>query len=85
MSEEIESPALNVPRAMVTTVVLNGGLGYAMILAVLFCLGDMGAVVVCFFLHMATRIAHHLHRIPKPSSHLSKSSTMRPVELAQIS
>ncbi|KAI9849537.1 MAG: hypothetical protein M1837_004157 [Sclerophora amabilis] len=45
MSEEIENAALNVPRAIFTTMVLNGATGYAMILAVLFCLGDVKSVV----------------------------------------
>ena len=45
MSEEIENAALNVPRAIFTTMILNGATGYAMVLAVLFCLGDVDSVV----------------------------------------
>ncbi|KAI1172930.1 amino acid/polyamine transporter I [Nemania sp. FL0916] len=45
MAEEIENPATNVPRAIVTTVLLNGGTGWAMVLAVLFCLGDIDSVI----------------------------------------
>ncbi|KAL9030050.1 MAG: hypothetical protein Q9196_001786 [Gyalolechia fulgens] len=40
MSEEIENAAVNVPRAIFSTMVLNGSTGFAMALAVLFCLGD---------------------------------------------
>ncbi|KAJ8128327.1 hypothetical protein O1611_g5307 [Lasiodiplodia mahajangana] len=45
MAEEIENPAMNVPRAIVTTVLLNGSTGWAMVLAVLFCLGDIDSVI----------------------------------------
>ncbi|OTA87743.1 hypothetical protein M434DRAFT_375283 [Hypoxylon sp. CO27-5] len=45
MSEEIENAALNVPRAIFTTVMLNGSMGWAMVLAVLFCLGDIDSVI----------------------------------------
>ena len=46
MSEEIENAAMNVPRAIFTTMVLNGVTGFAMVLAVLFCLGDIDSVIV---------------------------------------
>ena len=51
MSEEIENAALNIPRAILTTMLLNGTLGFAMLLAVLFCLGDPESVLVrpCHF------------------------------------
>ncbi|KAI0883455.1 amino acid/polyamine transporter I [Annulohypoxylon maeteangense] len=45
MAEEIENAAMNVPRAIVTTVLLNGSTGWAMVLAVLFCLGDIDSVI----------------------------------------
>lgn len=48
MSEEIENAALNVPRAILTTMILNGATGFAMVLAVLFCLGDVNSVLVSF-------------------------------------
>ena len=48
MSEEIENAALNVPRAILSTMLLNGATGFAMILAVLFCLGDAKSVLVSF-------------------------------------
>ncbi|ORY15045.1 choline transport protein [Clohesyomyces aquaticus] len=40
MSEEIHSPAKNVPRAMVFSILLNGGLGLGMLIATMFCLGN---------------------------------------------
>ncbi|XDG03760.1 hypothetical protein ABKA04_003375 [Annulohypoxylon sp. FPYF3050] len=46
MAEEIENAAMNVPRAIVTTVILNGTTGWAMVIAVLFCLGDIQSVIV---------------------------------------
>lgn len=48
MSEEIDNAAMNVPRAILMTMILNGATGFAMVLAVLFCLGDIQAVLVCF-------------------------------------
>ena len=44
MSEELSNPSLNVPRAMVWGVLINGLMGFAMLLACLFCLGDPDAV-----------------------------------------
>lgn len=49
MSEEIENAAVNVPRAMYTTMILNGSTGFAMLLAVLFCMGDLDSVIVCLW------------------------------------
>ncbi|PQE27890.1 Amino acid polyamine transporter I protein [Rutstroemia sp. NJR-2017a BBW] len=45
MSEEISNPSLNVPRAIVFSVLLNGTLGFGMLLAALFCLGDIEYVL----------------------------------------
>lgn len=39
MSEEVDDAARNVPRAIFTTVVLNGALGFGMLVATLSCLG----------------------------------------------
>lgn len=50
MSEEIDNAALNVPRAIFSTMVLNGATGLAMVLAVLFCLGDIDKVIVGLYL-----------------------------------
>ena len=46
MAEEIEDAALNVPRAIFTTMILNGALGFGMLLALLFCLGDINDALV---------------------------------------
>ncbi|PVI02997.1 amino acid transporter [Periconia macrospinosa] len=45
LSEEIAQPAIAVPRAMVGSVVINGTMGFAMLLAVLFSMGDLGAAL----------------------------------------
>ncbi|KAI1312016.1 amino acid/polyamine transporter I [Xylaria venustula] len=42
---EIENPAVNVPQAMFTAVILNGSAGWAMLIAILFCLGDIDSVL----------------------------------------
>lgn len=43
MSEEISNASTNVPRSMLVSVLLNGTLGFAMLIAVLFCSGDVSA------------------------------------------
>ncbi|KAI0116467.1 amino acid transporter [Nemania sp. FL0031] len=45
MSEEIQNAAVIVPRAMVFTVILNGALGLGILIAVLFCVGDIEAAL----------------------------------------
>ena len=45
MSEEIKSPATNVPRAMLFSVFLNGLLAIGMLVTLLFCIGDPVAVL----------------------------------------
>lgn len=45
MSEEVDDAARNVPRAIFTTMVLNGALGFGMLVAILFCLGDTKTVL----------------------------------------
>ncbi|KAI4112802.1 MAG: hypothetical protein LQ345_006102 [Seirophora villosa] len=42
---EISNASLNVPRSMLASVMLNGTLGFAMLIAVLFCLGDIEEVI----------------------------------------
>lgn len=44
-AEEIEDAASVIPKAMIITVLLNGALGFAMLIAVLFCLGDVDAAI----------------------------------------
>lgn len=41
MSEEIHNASTVVPWAMISTIVLNGVLGFAVLIALLFCLGDI--------------------------------------------
>lgn len=45
MSEEIRSAATVVPRALVYTIWLNGLLAFAMVIALMFCLGDLDAAL----------------------------------------
>lgn len=41
MSEEIHNPSVVVPRSIVLSIMINGSLGFAMIIAVLFCMGNI--------------------------------------------
>ena len=45
VAEEIKDAAIVIPRSMITTVVLNGLLGLAMLTAILFCMGDVDALL----------------------------------------
>lgn len=45
MSEEIESAEIVVPRALITSVALNGLLGFGFLIALLFSLGDLQSVL----------------------------------------
>ncbi|KAL8832483.1 MAG: hypothetical protein Q9170_004854 [Blastenia crenularia] len=45
MSEEIANASVNVPRSMMVSIMLNGVLGFAMLVAVLFCLGNIEDVI----------------------------------------
>jgi choline transport protein len=45
MAEEISNAALNIPRAIFGSMVMNGLIGFAMMLTVLFCLGDVDKVL----------------------------------------
>ncbi|KAI0120315.1 amino acid/polyamine transporter I [Hypoxylon sp. NC0597] len=45
MAEEIKDASTTVPRAIMISIVLNGVLGFAMMLAYLFCLGELEAVL----------------------------------------
>lgn len=45
MSEEIQGASVNVPRAIIGSIAINGTLGFGMLLAVLFTLGDVNAVL----------------------------------------
>lgn len=41
MSEEIENAVTVVPQAMITSIVLNGSLGFGFLIALLFSMGDL--------------------------------------------
>ena len=41
MSEEIQNASTLVPQALVSSIIINGFLGLAMVIAVLFCIGDV--------------------------------------------
>lgn len=45
MSEEIENAVTVVPRAMITSIVLNGALGFGFLIALLFSMGDIYAAL----------------------------------------
>ena len=45
MSEEIKNPSLNVPRAMLFSILINGVLGFGMLVATLFCIGNVDEVL----------------------------------------
>ena len=44
IAEEIENAAVVIPKAMIFSVILNGILGFGMLIATLFCLGDINSV-----------------------------------------
>ena len=45
MSEEVKEPKVVIPRAMIGTIVTNGLLGFGMIIAILFSMGDFNEVM----------------------------------------
>lgn len=45
MAEEIEKASTVVPWCMMTTVLVNGTLGFAMVIAFLFSIGDLAHVI----------------------------------------
>lgn len=45
MAEEVENSAWNIPRAIIASMCINGMVGFAMMLTVLFCLGDVDSVL----------------------------------------
>lgn len=46
MSEEITNAPVAVPRSIMLSVLINGPLGFSMLIAMLFCLGDIEAALV---------------------------------------
>jgi choline transport protein len=53
MSEEIHNAAVIVPQAMIFSIALNGILGFGMLLAALFCVGDVETVLTAPYAFMA--------------------------------
>ena len=45
MSEEIRNASITLPRAMMWTVVVNGSLGFVMLVTFCFCLGDVETIL----------------------------------------
>ncbi|KAL8802942.1 MAG: hypothetical protein Q9182_003492 [Xanthomendoza sp. 2 TL-2023] len=45
MSEEIANASTNVPRSMLVSILLNGALGFSMLIAVLFCVGHVEEII----------------------------------------
>jgi amino acid transporter len=45
MSEEVENAAVNIPRAIIGSMLINGTVGFVMMLTLLFCLGDVDSVL----------------------------------------
>ncbi|KAL8726984.1 MAG: hypothetical protein Q9166_006347 [cf. Caloplaca sp. 2 TL-2023] len=45
MSEEIANASTNVPRSMIVSILLNGVLGFSMLIAVLFCIGNITELI----------------------------------------
>ena len=45
MSEEIENPAMAVPRSIITSIIIDGLLGFGILLATLFGIGNIDAIL----------------------------------------
>ena len=45
ISEEVKNAAVVVPRSMIMSVLINGLLGFGMVIAMVFCLGDIDQIV----------------------------------------
>jgi amino acid transporter len=45
MAEEVENASLNIPRAICAGMIINGIIGFAMMITTLYCLGDASSVV----------------------------------------
>ena len=44
-AEEVENASTTIPRSIYSSVLLNGFLGFAMVVALLFCFGDVNAAL----------------------------------------
>lgn len=45
MAEEVDNASVVIPRAIVTAMLVNGAIGFGMMITVLFCLGDVDSVL----------------------------------------
>lgn len=45
LAEEVSNAAVNIPRAILGAMLINGAVGFAMIITVLYCLGDVDSVL----------------------------------------
>lgn len=45
LSEEIPDPARNIPRAMIGCIAINGGMGFVILIVLLFCMGNLDAAL----------------------------------------
>ncbi|KAI9044746.1 putative amino acid permease [Aspergillus affinis] len=45
MAEEVQNASVTIPRAIIMTIMINGTLGFGMLIAVLFCMGDLEAAM----------------------------------------
>ena len=45
LAEEVSNAALNIPRAILGAMLINGGVGFAMMVTTLYCLGDVDSVL----------------------------------------
>lgn len=45
LAEEVENAARNIPRAIITSMCINGCVGFVMMITLLFCLGDLDTVL----------------------------------------
>jgi len=62
MCEEINNPRKNVPLAMVGSIVVNGIMGFGFIIAILFNLGDVQAVLTAQTTYPIIEIFHNITR-----------------------
>jgi amino acid transporter len=45
LAEEVSNAAINIPRAILTAMLINGAVGFAMMVTILYCLGDVETVL----------------------------------------
>jgi choline transport protein len=45
LAEEVSNPAVNIPKAIIGAMLINGSVGFAMMVTILYCLGDVDSVL----------------------------------------